>query len=758
MLVVKTLERAVADGDDIKAVIRGVGISSDGKGKSLWAPARGRTGRSHSPRVWPRCLDRRPAIHRNARHVDAGRRRHRNRRVHDGVRRATCRRTQAPRRQREGERRPHARNGRPGERRARPCWPCSTESFRRRSTSTTPNEKIDWPNIPFYVPQQPLEWPEPAAGKPRRAAVNAFGIGGLNVHVVLDRILAAALPTPSTPATRGVAGREPRAQTSRSPSSAWGPSFPVLTRSTRCSTCCATGSDQKHDVELEPVDAVSSTSTRPKNSSGACRLRHGGFVTDFVYDWKKHKVPPKQIADADPLQFMLLDAADQALRDAGLHGQGLRSPAHRRDRRHDFRRRLHRQAANGPASARVQGDADRSACDAAASPKPTSSKLTSQYEDVLLKHAPALIDETGSFTSSTLASRITKTFDLMGGAVAVDAGDTSAFAALNSCIDLLRAGDCDMMLCAAGQMALDLLNVCVDGQVRLSGRWATRGARSTPARAAASRAKASACVVLKRLSDAQRDGDRSSCHHPRHRRGARRVAARKASARPSNAVSKTPMSTPAKSLSSNRVRSAFASRDLQEFDGLAAAYGRELARRADAAGRRGRPVRLHGRRFGNGRADEVDCRTQDASPFPRMSISITRPMRCRSLESDAAGNGEVPDSRAQRRRPDAGRREFVLAVQRGLSPRRRGNDTRAAHSERRPAHDRFEAVAAHLERRGESPESARERCSTQAKGRTCGRQTRPRFTPRRLESTIRCRRIRTDWRSSPIVPRVSLKS
>jgi acyl transferase domain-containing protein len=37
-LVMKTLERAVADGDPIQAVVRGLGLSSDGKGKSLWAP------------------------------------------------------------------------------------------------------------------------------------------------------------------------------------------------------------------------------------------------------------------------------------------------------------------------------------------------------------------------------------------------------------------------------------------------------------------------------------------------------------------------------------------------------------------------------------------------------------------------------------------------------------------------------------------------------------------------------------------------
>lgn len=60
---------------------------------------------------------------------------------------------------------------------------------------------------------------------------------------------------------------------------------------------------------------------------------------------------------------------------------------------------------------------------------PLIRQWTEAYAGVLLKHMPALLDETGSFTSSALASRITKAFDLMGGAVAVDAGNASSLAA-----------------------------------------------------------------------------------------------------------------------------------------------------------------------------------------------------------------------------------------------------------------------------------------------------------------------------------------
>ena len=49
----------------------------------------------------------------------------------------------------------------------------------------TPNPTVDWQNIPFFVPTSPLEWPEPET-HPRRAGVSAFGFGGTNFHIALE--------------------------------------------------------------------------------------------------------------------------------------------------------------------------------------------------------------------------------------------------------------------------------------------------------------------------------------------------------------------------------------------------------------------------------------------------------------------------------------------------------------------------------------------------------------------------------------------
>ena len=48
-------------------------------------------------------------------------------------------------------------------------------------------------------------------------------------------------------------------------------------------------------------------------SAGRSPVARGGIISGFEYDWRRHKVPPKQIAQASPLQFMILDAVDRAI-------------------------------------------------------------------------------------------------------------------------------------------------------------------------------------------------------------------------------------------------------------------------------------------------------------------------------------------------------------------------------------------------------------------------------------------------------------
>ncbi len=58
----------------------------------------------------------------------------------------------------------------------------------------TPNPALDLDASPFYIPTEPVEWPR--GDRPRRAGVTSLGVGGTNVHMIVEEP-PAALPRPA---------------------------------------------------------------------------------------------------------------------------------------------------------------------------------------------------------------------------------------------------------------------------------------------------------------------------------------------------------------------------------------------------------------------------------------------------------------------------------------------------------------------------------------------------------------------------------
>ena len=63
---------------------------------------------------------------------------------------------------------------------------------------STPNPKLELAGSPFFVNDSLRPWPS-ESGRPRRAAVNSLGVGGTNAHVVLEE---GPRPVPAPPETR----------------------------------------------------------------------------------------------------------------------------------------------------------------------------------------------------------------------------------------------------------------------------------------------------------------------------------------------------------------------------------------------------------------------------------------------------------------------------------------------------------------------------------------------------------------------------
>lgn len=583
--VVKTLPRALADGDSIHAVIRGLGLASDGRGRSLWAPRKegqlAALERAYGPDLNPADVD---FIEAHATSTQVG----------DATELEALAAYFRPRIQ--GRKIPigsvKSNIGHCLETAGMAGLLKTILALQHRVVPPTINlrelnRSIPWSEIPFTVPTQPEAWPSPVGGRPRRAGVNAFGIGGLNVHVVVEEF------SPSSTAGHATApvaihhdskngshstngdrhkGVGTKADAQGIAIIGRGVILPGAQSIAALARLIADGTSLLRDAPKDRWRKRIGVVPGPPAPGGSSTCR-GGFIEDYAYDWKTHKIPPKQIAFANPLQFMLLDAARQALAEAGYDqrpfdrqraavvvgsifggefGQqlqvGLRLPEVRRDL-------IEAMIQRG-----VRGH--------------DATRIVEAYTDLILRLKPALLDETGSFTCSTLASRITKTFDLMGGALALDAGECSSFAALSTASNLLSSGACSLVLCAAAQRALDLASY---EMLSLSRRMAgcaedgsgEQGSGYFPGEGVA-------VLLLKRLEDAQKDGDRilnviggiAAANDSGHLASAIATAAQRTLQR-----SKTDL----KKVTSIVAGCGVGRTDLAEANGLASVYGPSVA-------------------------------------------------------------------------------------------------------------------------------------------------------------------------------------
>jgi acyl transferase domain-containing protein/acyl carrier protein len=504
-LVIKTLDRALADGDTIHAVVRGIGMSSDGRGRSLWAPRKeGQVEamrRAYGPDADPRHVQY-IETHATSTQVGDATELEALGEFFDGVASPSNRLPIGSVKSNVGHTLETA--GLAGLLKV-------VLAMRERLIPPSINVRdlnpsIDWQRAPFEVATGALPWPQPPGNRPRTAAVNAFGIGGLNVHLVVEEYPSALLPS-------GEGGRRPdmgalpsitrRAQPSPHETAiaviGRGAILPGARTLAEFAQLLTSGASALSEATSDRwIAAAGHSPGRQGRWSTPTRL--GGFVRDWVYDWSKHKIPPKQIATANPLQFMLLDAADQALAEAGYD----RKPFDRRRSAivvgtvfgGDFCNQL-QVALHLPEFRRTVSEV----LDKHGMNRELVDETLAAFEASFLKQRPALLDESGSFTSSTLASRITKTLDWMGGAMAIDSGTASSLAALSAAADLLVSGSSDLVLCAGAQRSMDLPTY---ETLSLQGLLKTDRAQADGILPG----EGVAMVLLKRLADAHRDGDR----------------------------------------------------------------------------------------------------------------------------------------------------------------------------------------------------------------------------------------------------------
>ena len=184
VLVLKRLNDAIESGDEIYSVIRGIGGSSDGRGKGITAPSqRGQIqaiARAYNQAGYPASSVELVEAHGTSTKVGDATELSTLSRLWTGLG-GTGKVAVGSIKSQIGHLKAAA--GIAGI--MKTVMALHHRTIPPSANFETPNPTVDWSNIPFFVPTEALEWPRPT-NNPRRAGVSAFGFGGTNFHIALE--------------------------------------------------------------------------------------------------------------------------------------------------------------------------------------------------------------------------------------------------------------------------------------------------------------------------------------------------------------------------------------------------------------------------------------------------------------------------------------------------------------------------------------------------------------------------------------------
>ena len=185
-IVLKRLEDAISDGDVIYSVIRGIGASSDGRGKGITAPSiRGQ--KQAVIRAYQQAGYSASSVELIEAHGTSTK-------VGDATELSALAEIFSEKsggdnvavgsvKSQIGHLKAAA--GMVGLLKA--CLSLHHRTIPPSAGFEQPNTSVNWDEIPFFVPTMASEWPPPQSGIPRRAGISSFGFGGTNFHCTLEQ-------------------------------------------------------------------------------------------------------------------------------------------------------------------------------------------------------------------------------------------------------------------------------------------------------------------------------------------------------------------------------------------------------------------------------------------------------------------------------------------------------------------------------------------------------------------------------------------
>ncbi|WP_405804197.1 SDR family NAD(P)-dependent oxidoreductase [Streptomyces sp. NBC_00210] len=247
------------------------------------------------------------------------------------------------------------------------------------------------------------------------------------------------------------------------------------------------GTDSVTEVPADRWDTAAYHDPDPARAGERTPSRWGGFLPPAPFDALAHGIAPASLGSIEPVQLLALDIAARALADAGYAGE-----------RHFDRSR----------TSVVFGAEAGTDLAGAYGFRALHPGYLGELPPELDAQLPRLTEDSfPGVLANVIAGRVANRLDLGGANCTIDAACASSLAALDLACKQLRDRDSDMVLCGGA----DVHNGINDYLMFASVRALSPTGRCRPFDACAdgiALGEGVACLVLKRLADAERDGDR----------------------------------------------------------------------------------------------------------------------------------------------------------------------------------------------------------------------------------------------------------
>jgi acyl transferase domain-containing protein/NAD(P)H-dependent flavin oxidoreductase YrpB (nitropropane dioxygenase family) len=212
----------------------------------------------------------------------------------------------------------------------------------------------------------------------------------------------------------------------------------------------------------------------------------GGFLPEIPFDPLRYGIPPSSLAAIEPVQLLALAVAERALADAGFSDGG-----------------FDRERASVVFGAEAGSDLSNATVLRTVLPAYLG-RIPAELDEQL----PTLTEDSfPGMLANVIAGRIANRLDLGGANYTVDAACASSLAALDAACKELISGTSDVVLCGGADLHNGINDYLMFASVQAlspTGRCRTFDSSAD----GIALGEGVACVVLKRLADAERDGDR----------------------------------------------------------------------------------------------------------------------------------------------------------------------------------------------------------------------------------------------------------